>query len=177
MAGNGHGGVHPAPRHFFLLAETYKHPGLPAISERRVHRQTAPPTVSPRPVSRNVEIRNARLVPPPPAKIVAIFLFHLSLCLFPSVPMPALFFYSLRNPVIFVSLPSLPASLALILPLPPLRPCSIFFFFSFFFLFLSFRVKSPSPSLSFFFRRIQRKRLKTRIRESRAIKTSSARCK
>lgn len=50
-------GVHPAPRHFFLLAETYKHPGLPAISERRVHRQTAPPTVSPRPC---IQRRNSK---------------------------------------------------------------------------------------------------------------------
>lgn len=64
-------GVHPAPRHFFLLAETYKHPGLPAISERRVHRQTAPPTVSPRPYTqrRNSKRRAARRreSPPPPA--------------------------------------------------------------------------------------------------------------
>lgn len=62
-------GVHPAPRHFFLLAETYKHPGLPAISERRVHRQTAPPTVSPRPCTqrRNSKRRAARRREFPPS--------------------------------------------------------------------------------------------------------------
>lgn len=128
MAGNGHGGVHPAPRHFFLLAETYKHPGLPAISERRVHRQTAPPTVSPRPCP-NVEIRNARLVPPP-AKIVAIFLSHLSLCLFSFVPMTTLFFYSVRNPLfLFLSYPRLRP----LLPHPPLFNFFFFLFSPFFF--------------------------------------------
>ena len=131
MAGNGHGGVHPAPRHFFLLAETYKHPGLPAISERRVHRQTAPPTVSPRPCP-NVEIRNARLVPPP-AKIVAIFFSHLSLCLFSFVPMTTLFFYSVRNPLfLFLSYP--PACV----PCSHTLSCSIFSFFLLFFFFFKF---------------------------------------
>lgn len=49
MAGNGHGVGTPAPRHFFLLAETYKHPGLPAISADPADRQTALPPVSVRP--------------------------------------------------------------------------------------------------------------------------------
>lgn len=49
MAGNGHGVGTPAPRHFFLLAETYKHPGLPAISADPADRQTALPSVSVRP--------------------------------------------------------------------------------------------------------------------------------
>lgn len=46
MAGNGHAVGTPAPRHFFLLAETYKHPGLPAISAGPTDHQTALPAVS-----------------------------------------------------------------------------------------------------------------------------------
>jgi len=70
MAGNGHGVGTPAPRHFFLLAETYKHPGLPAISAGPADRQTALPSVSVRPskfeAPRPVVSPPAAYHPPPP---------------------------------------------------------------------------------------------------------------
>lgn len=80
MAGNGHGDT-PAPRHFCLLAETYKHPGLPAIS------RTPRPSCSADRVpvhAASVEIRNGaarrgayeaarRSCSPGCLKIVAIF--------------------------------------------------------------------------------------------------------
>lgn len=86
MAGNGHGVGTAAPRHFFLLAETYKHPGLPAISAG-----PADQTALPHSVRAAVEIRSAAaccypspsslLVRPPASlspllKTVAIFFFE-----------------------------------------------------------------------------------------------------
>lgn len=68
----------PAPRHFFLLAETYKHPGLPAISAGPADRQTALPAVSVRPS----KFEAPRPVVTPSAslssllKTVAIFFFE-----------------------------------------------------------------------------------------------------
>lgn len=87
MAGNGHGVGTPAPRHFFLLAETYKHPGLPAISAGPADRQTALPAVSVRPskfeAPRPVVTPGRSLSPPPVTsaprallKTVAIFFFE-----------------------------------------------------------------------------------------------------
>jgi len=63
MAGNGHGVGTPAPRHFFLLAETYKHPGLPAISADPTDRQTAL-LCRPCPCGRRNSKRRGLLLPP-----------------------------------------------------------------------------------------------------------------